>query len=126
MELPQNKPLINNKYRTKDAIKKAIYNVLDQEKVEGRYSDENWSGIRKLETILNNNGIQFELMDSDYEGHGQATGSNLPTRKVYRFKLDVRDKDGKNVTLYMKVTGAFIGKTGTMADSEYEITYYFF
>ncbi len=125
-ELPQNKPLINGKYRTKEAIKNAIYKVLAAEKIEGRYADEDWSGIKKLQMALNNNNIPFELLDAEYNGHGEIPDSSLPTRKVYRFKLDVRDKEGKNIILYLKVTCAFVGRTGTMADKEYEITYYFF
>lgn len=126
IELPRNKPLINGKYKTKDAIKSAIYKVFEQDKVEGRYSDENWDGIKKLQTVLNNNGIQFETLDADYSGHGEVQNSNLPTKKIYRFRLDVRDKEGKTIPLFLKVTCAFIGKTGTMADREYELTYYFF
>ncbi len=125
-ELPINKPLINGKYRTKDAIKKALYNLLDKENVEGRYSDENWNGVKKLQAILNNNDVPFETIDADYEGHGEAQGSSLPTKKVYRISLTPRDKEGKSVQLYLKVTCAFVGKTGTMADSQYELTYYFF
>lgn len=126
MEIPQNKPLINGKYKTKEAIKTAIYKLLEKEKIEGRYADENWDGIRKLQTVLNNNDIPFELVSADYSGQGERENSTLPTRKVYRFELMPRDKEGKVVPLYLKVTGAFVGRTGTMADKEYEITYYFF
>lgn len=125
-DLPENKPAINGKYKTVDGIKSAIYNILKKEKIEGRYADENWSAIQKLQMALNNNGLQFELLDADYEGHGEVNNSNLPTRKVYRFKIDVRNKEGKNVPLYLKVICNFVGKTGTMADREYELTFYFF
>ena len=124
-ELPQNKPLINGKYKTKEAIKSAIYSLLKKEKIEGRYSDDNWSGIKKLQDTLDNNAIKYELIGSEYQGHGLIPGSSLPNRKVYVFKLDVRDKEGKYIPLQLKVTGAFVGRTGTMADKEYEITYYF-
>ena len=126
MELPQNKSLINGKYKTKEAIKTAIYNLLEKEKVEGRYADENWAGIQKLQMTLNNNDVPFEMVSADYSGQGEVESSNLPTRKVYRFELMPRNKEGKVVPLYLKVTGAFVGRTGTMADNEYEITYYFF
>ena len=125
-ELPQNKPLINGKYRTKESIKNAIYKVLSAEKIEGRYADENWAGIKKLQMALNNNNIPFQLLDAEYTGHGEVSDSALPTRKIYRFQLDVRNKEGKNITLYLKVTCAFVGRTGTMADNQYELTYYFF
>lgn len=126
MELPVNKPAMNGKYKTKEAIKSAIYKILEQNKIQGIYSDENWDGIRKLQTALNDNGIEYSLLDASYSGHGEVQGSDLPTRKVYRFELTVRDKEGKNVSLFLKVTAAFVGKTGTMADPQYEITYYFF
>lgn len=126
MELPDNKPAINGKYKTTVAIKNAIYNVLVQNKVQGIYSDNNWEGIQKLHRILNENGIQFQTLDAEYSGHGEVHDSNLPTKKIYRLQLDIRSKEGKNIPLYLKVTCAFVGKTGTMADSEYEITYYFF
>lgn len=126
MELPINKPSFNGKYRTKESIKNAIYKLLMGYKVEGRYSDENWDGIKKLQRVLADNGIEYSLLDASYSGHGEVPGSDLPTRKVYRFELTVRDKEGKNIPMYLKVTCAFVGKTGTMADSEYELTYYFF
>lgn len=125
-ELPQNKPLINGKYKTKEAIKNAIYKVLVVEKIEGRYNDENWAAIKKLQMAFNNNDIPFQLLDAEYTGHGEIADSSLPTRKIYRFQLDVRNKEGKNITLYLKATCAFVGRTGTMADSQYELTYYFF
>lgn len=125
-ELPLNKPSINGKFKTKDAIKTAIYNLLKKEKVEGRYADDNWIGIQKLQTTLNNNNIEFETLDADYEGHGEVQDSSLPTKKVYRLQLNVRNKEGANIPFYLKVTCAFIGRTGTMADKEYELTYYFF
>lgn len=125
-ELPQNKPSFNGKYKTKEAIRNAIYNLLKQEKIEGRYNDDNWQGIKKLEGTLSNNGIEHELLDTNYTGHGEVQSSNLPTRKIYKFQLSVRDKEGKSIPLYLKVTCAFVGKSGTMADQEYELTYYFF
>jgi hypothetical protein len=126
LELPKNKPAINGKYRTATAIKNAIYNVLKNANVEGRYDDENWVGVQYLQRVLRDNGVEYDLLDASYMGHGEVNGSNLPTRKVYRFELTARDKEGKNVPLYLKVTCAFVGKTGTMADGEYELTYYFF
>jgi hypothetical protein len=126
IELPENKPAISGKYKTTDSIKSAIYKVLKQDNIEGRYSDENWIGVQRLNIVLTNNGLEIHLLHANYEGHGQAHGSNLPTRKVYRYSVNVRDKDGKNVELFLKVTCAFVGKTGTMADHEYELTYYFF
>lgn len=125
-ELPQNKPLINGKYKTKEAIKNALYNLFEKEKIEGRYSDDNWFGINKLVTTLKNNEIDYTMLGSEYQGHGAIPDSSLPNRKVYMFELKVRDKEGKLIPIQLKVTGAFVGRTGTMADKEYEITYYFF
>lgn len=127
IDLPENKPSINGKYKTSEAIKTSLYKLLNQEKVEGRYADENWQGISKLQHILHNNGIQFQMLDAKYEGQGDDFNkSNLPTRKVYKFKLDVRNRDGKIIPLNLKVNCAFVGKTGTMSDKEYELTFYFF
>jgi len=126
IQIPENKPKINGKYSTKDAIKEAVYKLLKKENIEGRYSDENWQGIQKLQSTLNNNGIEYEVLDASYAGQGEVHTSNLPTRKVYRMQLQVRDRNGKNIPLFLKVTCSFIGKTGTMADSQYELTYYFF
>lgn len=126
LELPQNKPSINGKYPTQDAIKSAIDKVLKKENVEGQYSDENWAGVQKIQFALGDNGIPYELLDASYVDYGEAPNSNLPTKKVYRFELKVRDRNGKNMPIFLKVICSFIGKTGTMADSEYELNYYFF
>lgn len=125
MELPKNKPAVNGKYKTKSAIQSAIYKLLAQDKIEGRYADENWSGIQKMLYVLHSNGVETEGLGAEYEGHGEAHGSNLPTRKVYKYQLTARDKEGKNVPMNLKVTCSFIGKTGTMVDKQYELTYYF-
>lgn len=124
--LPQNKPLVNGKYKTIDAITTAITNLFTKEGIEGTYADKNWVGVQKLQNLLHNNSIKFEQLDVAYEGHGEVEGSSLPTKKVYRIRLDVRDKEGKNIPLYLKVTCQFSGKTGTMADKEYQLTYKFF
>lgn len=126
IEIPKNKSLINGKFKTIEAIKSAIYKVLTHAGVEGRYNDENWNGIFKLQNVLKDNDISFHMVDTPtYSGQGEVNGSNLPTRKVYKFELNVRNKEGKSTALFLKVTCAFVGKTGTMADSQYEITYYF-
>jgi len=122
--LPDNKPSMNGKYKTKDAIKNAIYNVLKIENVEGRYNDENWAGITKLKEALSKHGIDYNLRGAAYKGQGDIKDSSLPTRKIYIFDLEVRDKEGKVISLPLQVTCAFVGKTGTMADSNYELTYY--
>lgn len=123
--LPENKPLINGKYKTRNAIKTAIYNAFIKNKVEGVYSDENWSGIKKLESVLEDNDIPFSIIGSEYIGHKKISSSTLPTKKIYQFGLSVRDKEGKNIPLELRITCCFVGKTGTMADSQYELTYYF-
>ena len=122
--LPDNKPSMNGKYRTKESIKNAIYKTLEQEKVEGRYSDENWSGVKKLKDALEKHGIDYKLRGAAYKGQGDIKDSSLPTRKIYIFDIEVRDKEGKVISLPLQVTCAFVGKTGTMADPNYELTYY--
>lgn len=125
MEIPKNKPAINGKYRTKAALQNAIYKVLKQDGVEGRYADDNWTGIQKLLYTLHSNGVETSTNKADYEGHGEVEGSVLPTRKVYRYELSARDKDGNPVKMNFKVTCSFVGKTGTMVDKQYELLYYF-
>ncbi len=124
-ELPKNKKSINGKYSTKTAIKNAVYDVLKQEQIEGRYSDENWFGIQKLLHTLHNNNIETTLDDAAYAGQGDVEGTNLPTRKVYKYTLNIRDKTGKIIPLTLLVNCIFIGQTGTMVDKQYELTYYF-
>lgn len=126
MELPINKPSINGKFKTTNAIKSSIYQILEKNKVEGRYTDDNWQGVSKLKNVLAEYDVTFELVDAGYSGNHEVEGSPLPTKKIYRFKLEIRNKEGKNIELFLKVTCAFIGKTGTMTDDTYELTYYFF
>ena len=126
VEIPRNKPLINGKFRRPDAIKIAIQKVMTHAGIEGKYNDENWTGVLKLQEVLKDNDISFHQVDTPkYSGEGEAKGSNLPTRKIYNFELNVRNKDGKSIPLFLKVICTFIGKTGTMADSQYELTYHF-
>lgn len=125
-ELPQNKPLINGKFRTADAIKSAIYQIFEKNEVKGKYTDGNGEGVHKLQDTLENNNIDYDLLDSSFEGHHEIKDSTLPTRKVYRFQLNVFDKTGKKIPLFLKVTCKFIGQTKTMNDDEYELSYSFF
>lgn len=124
-ELPKNKKSINSKYSTKTAIKNAVYDILKKEQVEGRYADEHWHGIQKLLHTLHDNNIETRLDNAAYAGQGDVEGTNLPTRKVYLYTLDIRDKKGNNVPLNLLVNCIFVGRTGTMVDKEYELTYYF-
>jgi hypothetical protein len=126
LEIPENKKTLNSKFRTKEEIQHAIAQTLKSEKIEGQYADHDWTGIEKVKEALNKHGIQFEELDTNYEGHGEVQGSDLPTKKVYRFELNVRDKEGKNVPIYLKATCKFIGKSKTMADREYHLMLSFF
>lgn len=126
MEIPANKPSFNGKYKTKEDIESAISKLLSQYEIEGEYADVNWNSIKNMQTILKNNGIEYSLLSADFAGQGEAKNSDLPTKKIYRFELSVRDKEGKNILLFFKVTCSFVGKSGTIADKEYNLTYSFF
>jgi hypothetical protein len=116
---------INAKLSSKQGIKNAIYKILEMNKVEGRYRDEGWRGVSRFKSALEEVGAEVDLLRSNYEGHGEVTGyESMPTRKVYYYEISVRDKKGNMVTIPFKVTCAFVGKTGTMEDDVYELTYY--
>lgn len=116
---------INAKLSTKKGIKNAIYKILEMNKVEGRYRDDSWDAVSRFKTSLEKVGAKVDLLRSNYEGHGEVPGyESLPTKKVYVYEISVRDKKGNMVTIPFKVTCAFVGKTGTMKDDVYELTYY--
>lgn len=116
---------INTKLSSKQGIKNAIYKVLEIDKVEGRYRDEHWEGVSKFKKSLEEVGAEVDILRSNYEGHGEVSGyESMPTRKVFYYEISVRDKKGNMVTIPFKVTCAFVGKTGTMEDDVYELTYY--
>lgn len=115
---------IDGKYATKRAIVNAVYDVLKKAEVEGRYHDDNWQGIKRLANALADAGIDYSLQKSNYAGHNSMySDSSLPTRKEYVYFLKVKDREGKDVHLPLKVNCAFVGKTGTMEDDVYELTY---
>lgn len=116
---------INAKLSSKQGIKNAIYKILEMNKVEGRYRDEGWRGVSRFKSSLEEVGAEVDLLRSNYEGHGEIKDhESMPTRKVYYYEISVRDKKGNMVTIPFKVTCAFVGKTGTMEDDVYELTYY--
>lgn len=116
---------INTKLSSKQGIKNAIYKILEMNKVEGRYRDDSWNAVSKFKNSLEAVGAEVDLLRSSYEGHGEVPGyESLPTKKVYVYEISVRDKKGNIVTIPFKVTCAFVGKTGTMEDDIYELTYY--
>lgn len=116
---------INAKLSSKQGIKNAIYKILEMNKVEGRYRDEGWQGISKFVDTLREVGAEVDMLRSNYEGHGEVKNyESMPTRKVFYYEISVRNKKGNVVTIPFKVTCAFVGKTGTMEDDVYELTYY--
>ena len=115
---------IDNKYSNKKQIANAINNILTQENVEGRYTDEHWGAINKLTSVLKKYGIDYDLESANY-GHDTEFPTKLPNHKIYLFNISVMDKMGKTHILPLRVTCAFVGNTGTMADGTYELTYYF-
>ena len=114
-----------DKFSNKRQIANAINNILSQEKIEGRYTDEHWSGISKLTSVLNKYGIEYNLESANYGHNNTEFKTELPNYKVYLFNISVTDKMGKTHILPLRVTCAFVGKTGTMTDGVYELTYYF-
>lgn len=124
-ENTNNNIAINAKLSSKKAVLNALYRLLQISKVEGRYRDDSWDGVRKFTNTLEEVGAEVDLLRSNYEGHGEVEGfESLPTRKIYIFEVSVRDKKGKVLTIPFKVTCAFVGQTGTMEDDVYELTYY--
>ena len=116
---------INAKLSSKQGIKNAIYKILEMNKVEGRYRDDSWDAVSRFKSVLEEVGAEVDLLRSNYEGHGEVKDhESMPTRKVYYYEISVRDKKGNMVTIPFKVTCSFVGKTGTMEDDVYELTYY--
>jgi len=115
---------VDNKFSNKKTIVNALLNILNTEGVEGRYTDEHWEGINKLTNTFNKYGIEYELQSAKYE-HNNDFKTNLPNIKIYVFNVTVMDKMGKQYILPLKVSCAFVGKTGTSEDTTYELTYYF-
>ncbi len=125
LDLPKNNKTINTKLSTKEGIKNAVYKILGANNVEGRYHDDNWEGINKFRDTLVGVGAEVELIKSGYQGHGTVKDyESMPTKKVYVFDVLIRDKKGNMITIPYQVTCAFVGKTGTMVDDVYELTYY--
>lgn len=114
---------LDNKFSSKKTIIDNIYKILESESVQARYKDEYWLGVTKLKEVLAKYGIEYDLIDAKYE-HQRDANTQLPNSKIYVFNLTVMDKMGKQHVLPLKVSCAFIGRTGTMEDTEYELTYY--
>jgi hypothetical protein len=115
---------IDNKFSNKNSILNALYKILKNENIEGRYTDEHWAGISKLTDAFKKYNIDYDLVDAKYE-HKNDYKTQLPNSKVYTYMINVMDKNGKQHELPLRVTCAFVGRTGTMADEIYELTYYF-
>ena len=115
---------IDGKFSNKKSILNALYKMLEGENVEGRYNDENWEGVRKLISALNKYDIDYDLIKSEYQ-HNRDSDSHLPNKKVYFFNIKATDSKGQQHMFPLQVTCAFVGRTGTMEDGEYELTYYF-
>lgn len=117
---------LDGKYGDKRGISKGLYALLTAASIEGRYTDEYWEGVTKLVSVFKNNGIEYDLVSAKYEhNHADIVKTNLPNSKVYVFNITVVDKVGRDQVLPLRVNCAFVGKTGTMEDGVYELTYYF-
>ena len=101
-----------------------IRQILKNENIEGRYTDEHWGGVTKLTDVFNKHGIDYDLEDTKYQ-HNNDFKSQLPNSKVYTYNINVMDNNGKQHILPLRVNCAFVGNTGTMTDKTYELTYYF-
>jgi len=116
---------VDGKFSDKKGMVNALYTILKTEGVENRYTDEHWEGVNKLVGVFNKYGINYDLIKSGYEHNNDDFNSTLPNSKVYVFNITVMSKMGKEVVLPLKVNCAFVGKSGTMTDATYELTYYF-
>lgn len=115
---------IDGKYASKKSIINKIYQVLKDNGVERIYRDEYWQGVKNLTNVLRQYGVDYDLQNAKYVGHMSLySDSTLPTAKVYNFMLNIRDSNQKQHLLPLKVTCAFVGRTGTSEDNEYELTY---
>jgi hypothetical protein len=118
--------VLDGKFGDKRGIAKAIYKLLEDSSVEGRYKDEYWLGVNKLRAVFVDNGIEIDLVSAKYEhNNSDVVNTQLPNSKVYVFEITVMDKVGREQKLPLRVMCAFVGSTGTMEDKVYELTYYF-
>lgn len=108
----------------KRSIINSLYKILNSNKIEGRYTDEHWEGPRRLERLLSRY-VQYELAEPPQYYHNKDFQTQLPNGKRYVYNLTVTDNKGKTHIIPLQVMCAFVGKTGTMEDGTYELTYQF-
>lgn len=101
-----------------------LYKILADNKVEGRYRDEHWLGISKLQNVLNKYGVQYDLTKANYIRNPDQT-KQLPSGKKYEYEVMLTDDKGQTHIVPLIVNCAFVGRHGTMEDDVYELTYYF-
>ena len=114
---------INAKLSSKQGIKNAIYKILEMNKVEDSYVDEDQEGVDKFVNALTKVGAEVDLIRSHSEGRCEVPGyQSSPAKKVYLYEISVRDKKGIMITIPFQVTCDF-GKSEDNA-LEYKLTYY--
>lgn len=109
---------------TKATTIKNLYRLLAQNHVEGRYHDEHWEGPRKLEKVLSDYGVDYELETTRYIKHPDYA-TQLPNAKIFIYNVKITDQKQQEHIVPLRVNCSFVGRTGTMEDDVYELTYYF-
>jgi hypothetical protein len=56
----------------------------------------------KNQKNIEKHGIDYNLRGAAYKGQGDIKDSNLPTRKVYIFDIEIRDKEGKIIATKLR------------------------
>jgi hypothetical protein len=112
------------KHVSKKTMINNLYKLLETNKIQNIYTDEYWQGVRKLEKLLREFGVEYELQSANYYRLKDST-SQLPNGKKYTFDISFTDNEQKTHHVPLIVNCAFVGKTGTMEDNKYELTYYF-
>ncbi len=113
------------KLGSKQSIINNLHKLLKKNNIEGRYHDEYWAGIKKLEKLLQEFGVDYELQDTPMYFKHIDSNTNLPNGKRYKYNINFTDNKGKTYQIPLIVTCNFVGKHGTMEDDVYELNYYF-
>ena len=90
-------------------------------KTPGFYSDENWEGINKIWTALNEAGLNWTITGSKYKSNEQS----VPIGKTWTIEIYFTNNKRRETVLSGTVTAA---GSGTVNDplSRYDITAYVF
>ena len=99
-------PEVNALNGVSNQVARKFVNEILSRYSKGIFHDQSWEAVRRLWKALQDNGINYTIVDTEYQ---KDSPSGMPSRKQWKFEVSFTNDKGRPVMLYGVVIASGAG-----------------